>query len=232
VVLAVVIALDYSFIAHALDRATPFAGGAARLALLLLISAGTLLAYGGLWVVKKAPLRASFSLLTWAGLLGLGSQKEIWRLADNPLTGEFWSSHYWAGLLLTGLLLFSVAARAEVLRSLRMRRLHVSANVLVAVLLAVVAITGTRDLLAIPLSWQEPALRGCDPTTLQCSPTISSQAFKEALDKALKEALRKISPTAMAAPSVEPAAPAPQAAALPPRADPRDWWRQPEPPRP
>ncbi|MBJ7492669.1 MAG: DUF4079 domain-containing protein [Synechococcales cyanobacterium SupBloom_Metag_052] len=200
VVLAVLIALDYSFINRFLDRGTPFAGGAARLGLLLLVSAGTLLAYAALWFVKKASLRASFSLLTWAGLLGLGSQKEIWRLADNPLTGEFWGSHYWAGVLLTGLLLFSVAARAEVLRSMRMRRLHVTANVLVAVLLAVVAITGTRDLLEIPLSWQVPALRGCDPTTQQCASTISSQAFRQALNKAVKDALGKRGPTALGAP--------------------------------
>ena len=75
VVLAVLIALDYSFIHHFLEQASAFAGGAARLALLLLISAGTLLAYAALWFVKTAPLRASFALLTWAGLLGLGSQK-------------------------------------------------------------------------------------------------------------------------------------------------------------
>ena len=213
VVVAVLIALDYSFIKHFLNQATPFAGGAARLGLLLVVSAGTLLAYLALWFVKKAPLRASFALLTWAGLLGLGSQKEIWRLSDNPLTGEFWGSHYWAGVLLTGLLLVSVAARQEVLRSLRMRRLHVTANLLVAVLLAVVAITGTRDLLEIPPSWQAPALRGCDPTTLQCAPTVSPQAFRQALEKAVKEALGQRGPTALVAPGVGPAADSPQAAA-------------------
>jgi hypothetical protein len=220
VVVAVLIALDYSFVKHFLNQATPFAGGAARLGLLLVVSAGTLLAYLSLWFVKKAPLRASFALLTWAGLLGLGSQKEIWRLTDNPLTGEFWGSHYWAGVLLTGLLLFSVAARQEVLRSLRMRRLHVTANVLVAVLLAVVAITGTRDLLEIPPSWQAPALRGCDYTTLQCAPTISSEAFRQALDRAVKEALgKRLAPTALVAPPVGPADDAAnQAAALPPAA--------------
>ena len=120
-------------------------------------------------------------------------------------------------MLLTGLLLFSVAARSEVLRSLRMRRLHVTANVLVAVLLAVVAITGTRDLLEIPLSWQAPALRGCDPTTLKCAPTISPEAFRQALDRAVKEALgKRLSPTALVAPPVGPAATGSnQAAALP-----------------
>ncbi len=121
-------------------------------------------------------------------------------------------------MLLTGLLLFSVAARTEVLRSLRMRRLHVTANVLVAVLLAVMAITGTRDLLQIPPSWQAPALRGCDHTTLKCAPTISPEAFRQALDRAVKEALgKRMSPTALGAPPVGTAdGAANQAAALPP----------------
>jgi hypothetical protein len=38
----------------------------------------------------------------------------------------------------------------------------VSAAVLSAVLLAVLAITGTRDLLNIPLSWQKPAIYACN----------------------------------------------------------------------
>ncbi|MFZ9271442.1 MAG: DUF4079 family protein, partial [Prochlorococcaceae cyanobacterium] len=108
------------------------------------------------------------TLLTWAGLLGLGSQAEIWRVSDNPLTGAFWSSHYWSGVLLTGLLLFNLAARPEIIRQLRWRRLHVASNILVMVLLAVQAITGSRDLLEIPLSWQKPAIDSCDFNARQC----------------------------------------------------------------
>ena len=70
--------------------------------------------------VKRPVLRASFTLLTWAGLLGLCSQAEIWRVSDNPLTGAFWSSHYWSGVLLTGLLLFNLAARPEIIGQLRL----------------------------------------------------------------------------------------------------------------
>jgi hypothetical protein len=176
VVLAVLIALTYSFISKFIVPEPPFAGGLPRLALLLLVSAGTFLSLVGLWRVKGPALRASFALLTWAGLLGLGSQAEIWRLSDNPLTGAFWSSHYWSGVLLTGLLLFSMAARPEILRSLRMRRLHVSANVLVAVLLAVQAITGSRDLLEIPLSWQRPAIYSCNFETRTCPQAQSASA--------------------------------------------------------
>ena len=52
---------------------------------------------------------------------------------------DFW------GLL--ALLLFTMAVQREIAGRLWMRRLHVSLNVLVALLLATQAITGTRDLL-------------------------------------------------------------------------------------
>lgn len=168
VVVAVLIALIYSFVSRYFEPGTPFAGGASRLALLLLVTLGSLLALLALWRVRSPALRASFALLTWVGLLGLGSQPEIWRVSDNPFSGAFWSSHYWSGALLTGLLLLAMASRPEIQRSPRMRRLHVSANLLVSVLLAVQAITGTRDLLEIPLSWQKPAIYACDFSTRVC----------------------------------------------------------------
>ncbi|MFM2121825.1 MAG: hypothetical protein RLZZ589_262 [Cyanobacteriota bacterium] len=162
VVVAVLIALLYSFASKALEPGVAFAGGPSRLALLLLVAGGTLVALIALLRVKQPLLRASFTGLTWLGLLGLGSQPEIWRLSDNPFSGAFWSSHYWSGVLLTGLLLFNLAARPEITKQLRWRRLHVASNVLILVLLAVQAITGSRDLLEIPLSWQKPAIYRCD----------------------------------------------------------------------
>ncbi len=176
VVVAVLIALTYSFISKFIVPEPPFAGGAQRLTLLLVVVAGTALSLAALWKAKQPALRAAFTLLTWAGLLGLGSQPEIWRLSDNPFSGAFWSSHYWSGVLLTGLLLFSFASRPEIFRSLRMRRLHISANVLAAVLFAVMAITGTRDLLEIPLSWQKPAIYACDFTKRVCPAARSASA--------------------------------------------------------
>ena len=168
VVVAVLIALVFSVTAKALEAETGLVGGAGRGGLLALAVAGTLGALLALLRVKAAPLRACFGLLTWAGLLGLGSQAEIWRVSDNPLTGAFWSSHYWSGVLLTGLLLFTLAVRPEITRQLRWRRVHVACNLLVMVLLAVQAITGTRNLLAIPLSWQKPAIEHCDVSLRSC----------------------------------------------------------------
>jgi Ca2+/H+ antiporter len=73
-------------------------------------------------------------------LIGLGTQLPIGEL-------PFWSSHFWSGVLLIGLLLFSLAARSGIASTTQLRRLHVSAMVLGAVLFAVVGITGCRDLI-------------------------------------------------------------------------------------
>ena len=101
-------------------------------------------------------------------MLALGSQNEVWRLSDNPLTPAFWQSHYWGGAGLTGLLLFAVAARPEIQRSPRWRRLHLSANVLAALIFVAQGISGSRDLLEIPLSWQKPAIYACDFSRQVC----------------------------------------------------------------
>ncbi len=176
VVVAVLIALLYSFLSAALDPGGAFRGGLPRLIALLLAGLGTLVALLVLLRAKRAVQRAGFGLLTWAGLLALGAQPEIWRLSDDPFRGAFWASHYWSGVLLTGLLLFTLAARPEITRQLRWRRLHVAANILVMVLLAVQAITGTRDLLEMPLSWQKPAIERCDFRARTCpAPSAAPQ---------------------------------------------------------
>jgi len=149
VVVAVLIAIVYSFTKAYLEAGADFSGGASRYGLLLLVSAGTLVALAALLRVHRAIWRASFALLCWAGVLGLGSQAEIWRLSDNPFGAGFWSSHYWAGVLLSGLMLFTLSARPEIKRNPRLRQLHISANVLILLLFAVQGVSGTRDLLQI-----------------------------------------------------------------------------------
>ena len=62
----------------------------------------------------------------------------------------------------------ALAARPEILRDLRLRRLHVTASVLAAVLFLMQGATGTRDLLEIPLSWQKQAVYGCDFVLRSC----------------------------------------------------------------
>ena len=62
----------------------------------------------------------------------------------------------------------SVQARPEFLRDLRLRRLHVMASVLAAVLFLMQGATGTRDLLEIPLRWHKPAVYECDFVLRSC----------------------------------------------------------------
>ena len=145
-----------------------FEGGLARAIQLLLVLFGTIVSLLALWRCTRPGMRLAFSLITWAGVLGLGAQPEVWRLSDNPFTPAFWQSHYWAGVGVTGLMLFSLGARAEILRDIRIRRLHVTANVLAALLFLTQGLTGTRDLLEIPLSWQKSTIYRCDFNEKTC----------------------------------------------------------------
>ena len=168
VVVLVIIALIVAIATHApLDQ---FQGGWRRAFTLLLVLIGTLLSLGALWIAKAPGLRLAFVVITWAGVLGLGAQPEVWRVSDDPFSSGFWQSHYWSGVAVVGLMLFSLGARPEILRNLRLRRLHVTANVLAALLFVVQGITGTRDLLEIPLSWQKPTIYACNFEARSCPP--------------------------------------------------------------
>jgi hypothetical protein len=76
----------------------PLALDAPRAGLLGLVLAGTLTALAALWRVRRPVYRASFALLGWLGVIGLGLQPEVWRLSDNPLDPAFWQSHFWGGM--------------------------------------------------------------------------------------------------------------------------------------
>jgi len=166
VALTVVIATD--------SAPAPFRGGPARAIELLLVLAGTVISLIALWRSSSKTLRLAFALITWAGVISLGAQPEVFRLSDNPFQADFWQSHYWSGVAVVGLMLFSLGARPEILRDLRWRRLHVGANVLAAVLFVIQGMTGTRDLLEIPLHWQKSTLETCNWTTHVCPQTTPS----------------------------------------------------------
>ena len=153
-----------------------FAGGGVRALQLLVVLAGTIVCLVALWRAQSKGLRLLFALLTWAGVISLGAQPEVFRLSDDPFKPEFWQSHYWAGVAVVGLMLFSLGARSEIQRQFRWRRLHVAANLLAAVLFVVQGITGTRDLLEIPLNWQKPAFAICDWNAQVCTPPLPPAA--------------------------------------------------------
>ncbi|MEB3362045.1 MAG: DUF4079 domain-containing protein [Synechococcaceae cyanobacterium] len=159
VVASVLVALAVVITTHSTG---PFPGGLGRLALLGLVALGAATSLAALFRVKQAAYRGVFALLCWIALLGLGSQAEVWRVSDNPFSAGFWQSHYWGGMGLVGLLLFSLASQPEILRHLRWRRWHLLANGLALLIFVAQGISGSRDLLEIPLSWQKPFLVRCD----------------------------------------------------------------------
>ena len=85
--------------------------------------------------------------ITWGGVLTLGLHPAVERLSDQPWTGLFWQSHFWMGWILTGLLLSSAVMQPLIGGSKRLRHWHVATNVVVALLLAMQAISGSRDLM-------------------------------------------------------------------------------------
>ena len=148
-VLAVLLALGWSFLHAGAISTVPGADWPKRPLALALGAAAALASCLALWRVKRPWLRACLTLTCWLALLGLGLQPEVPRWSDNPLDLTFWRSHFWGGWLLCGLLLFAMAAAPEIRSRPLLRRLHLAANVLVALLMAVQAITGCRDLLQL-----------------------------------------------------------------------------------
>jgi len=133
VVVAVLIGLSHSL-------------AGADLGLRLLLGFVVLIGYISLLRSRLIWQRLLAGAISWGGMLILGLQPTVERLSDQPWTGLFWQSHFWMGWILTGLLLSSTAIHPLIGRSTRIRRWHVATNVLVALLLAMQAISGSRDL--------------------------------------------------------------------------------------
>ena len=113
---------------------------------LMLTGSAVMFSFGRLlatWMVWRRFLWASASA---AGLLLLGLQPAVERFSDVPWSPLFWQSHFWMGLLLTTLLLNSTSLQPLIGHSTCARRIHISSNLLVALLLAMQAISGTRNL--------------------------------------------------------------------------------------
>jgi hypothetical protein len=171
-VVAVLIALLWS----ALAQPGPGSALAWRLGRWALLGAGVLATCLALWRLRRPAWRAGAALLAWGGLLGLGWAPEVRRLADHPLQPTFWASHFWSGWLLCGLLLFAMAAAPEIASRPAWRKLHGAIGFLVAVLLAVQAITGCRDLVGLtPFHPFRQFSQGREPVPVHRNPSAEVQ---------------------------------------------------------
>ncbi|MFM7237553.1 MAG: DUF4079 family protein [Cyanobium sp.] len=140
-VVAVLLALAANLARH---------GGAATAAgaALLLPAAVALGGCVALWRLRRPAARATAALLSWGALALLVAQPLLWFAGQNPWE-RVWGNHAISGVLLSGLLLFAMAAAPEIRSRPAWRRVHTGAAFLSALLLAVQAISGSRDLLTL-----------------------------------------------------------------------------------
>jgi len=101
-----------------------------------------------LWRARRPAARATGALLSWGALILLVVQPPLWFQGIRPWE-RIWGNHAISGVLLCGLLLFAMAAAPEIRSRPAWRRLHTGAAFLTALLLAVQALSGSRDLLTL-----------------------------------------------------------------------------------
>lgn len=114
---------------------------------------------------KSTFWKVSFTVLTSMGLIVIGSQPEVYR-SDR----QWFISHYYYGIASAILMLVSIAIAQDIYKdkSNRWRIVHIILNCLALIFFLGQGITGARDLLAIPLSWQESYIRKCDFANHTC----------------------------------------------------------------
>lgn len=149
----------------------------ARIWLIVLMFAATIASLVFLNRARTRLWRGVFAVLTGMGLIILGSQPEIFRRGEifsegKWFVGEWYISHYYYGIAAAMLMIFSLAIFPDIYkdRTNRWRNVHIILNCIAILLFVGQGITGTRDLLEIPLSWQETHLYKCDFTNRICPP--------------------------------------------------------------
>lgn len=127
---------------------------------------------------RQAQWRAIFATLTGVGIVILGCQDGVYRR-----TSEWYISHYYYGIAVALLMVFSLAIIEDIYqdRSQRWRYVHIILNCVALLLFIGQGITGARDLLEVPLSWQKPAIYKCDFEKKTCPQAFFPQDFKAKL---------------------------------------------------
>ena len=125
----------------------------------------TIASFTLLFKAKMTLWRGIFATLTGMGLIILGCQPEIFR-RDN----QWFFSHYYYGVAAALLMIFSVAIVQDIYkdRKNRWRIVHIILNCVASLLFIGQGFTGSRDLLEIPLHWQESYIYQCDFTNKTC----------------------------------------------------------------
>jgi peptidoglycan/LPS O-acetylase OafA/YrhL len=132
---------------------------------ILFMFAATVGALAGLYKAQSYVWRSILATLSSAGLIILGCQEGVYRR-----TWEWYVSHYYSGIAVSILMIIALTIAPKIYedRSNRWRKVHVLLNCLALFLFLIQGVTGSRDLLEIPLNWQLKYLEKCDFTQQVC----------------------------------------------------------------
>lgn len=141
------------------------------LALLFVATIGSLVllyrASSKLWL-------AVFASLTGMGVILIGIQDLIFKRegfgAIFRRDNEWFISHFYSGMAATMLMIFSLAIIQDIYRDRTnmWRKVHTSLNSIALIFFLFQGWSGARDLLEIPLAWQEPFIYQCDYVKKTC----------------------------------------------------------------
>jgi hypothetical protein len=142
-----------------------FSKDSLRASFVVAIFIATIASFTFLFKSKIKIGRNIFAALTSIGLIVLGAQPEVFR-RDN----EWFFSHYYYGIAAAILMIISVAITKDIYKDKqnRWRNIHIILNCFALLLFVGQGMTGARDLLSIPYSWQKEYLRPCDSKTRTC----------------------------------------------------------------
>ena len=147
VVVASLIALAYSIIYKSFIKGKLWENNTPRAILIGLLFIATVASLVLLLRAKPKLWRGIFATMTGMGLVIIGEQEGVWRLADE----WYWSHHYF-GIAVSLLMIFSIAILDDIYRDRTntLRNIHIILNCFALLLFVGQGITGARDLLEIP----------------------------------------------------------------------------------
>jgi hypothetical protein len=159
------IALFYSIIFKSIVEKQLWSKNPSQVIFIALMFAATIGSLVLLYRARETHWRGIFATLTGMGLVVLGCQDGVFRR-----TNEWYWSHYYIGITAALLMVFSLAIIEDIYkdRTNRWRNIHIVLNCLALLLFVGQGMTGARDLLEIPLSWQKPFIYQCNFENKTC----------------------------------------------------------------
>lgn len=140
----------------------------AQVLILALLFIATIASLVFLYIARERLWLGIFATLTGMGVILIGFQDNVFKRdgfgAIFRRDNEWLVSHFYFGIAVTMLMIFSLATIQDIYqdRKNRWRLAHIILNSIATLFFLAQGMTGARDLLEIPLSWQEPFVYGCN----------------------------------------------------------------------